>query len=76
MMDIPNDDAQNYSFCRLELLDTQLNEPMNQNLIKVSKIVRTTNKETLSLTFGDKCNKQPNVPYLLEYKDLESKIKT
>ena len=48
MMYISNDDAQNYSFCRLELLDTQPNEPMNQNLIKVPKIVKTTNKETLS----------------------------
>ena len=39
VMYIPNDDTQNYPFCRLQLvvetLDTQLNEPTNQNPLKV-----------------------------------------
>ena len=38
-MYIPNDDIENYPFCRLELpvkrFDTQLNEAFNQNSIKV-----------------------------------------
>ena len=42
LMYIPDDDTQNYPFCRLQLLglkrwDIQLNEPTNQNLIIVSK---------------------------------------
>ena len=45
---IPNDDAQNYFFCRLQLvvkrLDTQLYEPTNPNSLKVPKVVETTNK--------------------------------
>ena len=44
LMYIPNDDAQNYHFCRLH---TQLNEPTKQNLTKVLKVVKPTNKETL-----------------------------
>ena len=48
---IPNDDTQNYPFCRLpkldETQDTQLNEPTNQNLIKVPKVDKSTNKKTL-----------------------------
>ena len=44
LMYIPNDDTQNYSFRSLQLkwlkkLDTQLNEPTNQDLIKVSKVI-------------------------------------
>ena len=43
LMYIPNEDTQNYPFCRLQLviktveLNTQLYEPKNQNLIKVPK---------------------------------------
>ena len=48
---IPNDDTLNYPFCRLQLvverLDTQLNEPTNQNAIKVPKVVQPTNNNTL-----------------------------
>ena len=39
-MYIPNDDIQNYTF--LERLDNQLNEPTNQNFLKVSKDVKLT----------------------------------
>ena len=46
----------------LKRLDTQ-------NSIKVSKVVKPTNKKTLLQNFGDKCNKQPNVPSLPE--DIE-----
>ena len=31
----------------LKRLDTQLNKPTNQNLLKVPKVVRSTNKKTL-----------------------------
>ena len=46
LMYIPNDDPQNNPFCRLQL-DTQQNEPSNQNSIKVPKVDKTTNKKTL-----------------------------
>ncbi len=51
LMYIPNDVTQtNNPFGELQLvvkrLDTQLNEPTNQNLIKVPKVVRSTNKKT------------------------------
>ena len=45
LMYILNDYTQNYNFCRLQLdwlkcLDTQLNRPINQNLIEKPKIVK------------------------------------
>ena len=50
-MYISNGDTQNYLVCRLQLvvkrLDTQPNEPTNQNSIKVPKKVEPTNKKTL-----------------------------
>ena len=47
LMYIPNDDTQNYPFCRfLKQLDTQLNEPINQNSIKAPKVVKPKNKKT------------------------------
>ena len=46
---ISNDDTQNYPFYRFQLvikrLDTQLNIPTNKNSIKVTKIVKPTNKK-------------------------------
>ena len=36
----------------VETLDNQLNEPSNQNLIKLTKFVGTTNKKTLNKTLG------------------------
>ena len=46
---IPNDDTQNYHFCRLQLVvetrNTQLNEPTIRYTIKVSKVAKPTNKE-------------------------------
>ena len=51
-MYIPNDDTQNYHFCRLQLVvNAKLYEPTNQNKIKVSKVVNPTNKETLKHKF-------------------------
>ena len=44
---ILNDDTQNNPFCRLQLVDTQLNEPTNQNSMKVPKVVEPTNRKTL-----------------------------
>ena len=44
----PNDDTQNYAFCRLQLevetLDTQ---PTNQKSIEVPKVFKQTIKKTL-----------------------------
>ena len=45
-MHIPNDDTQNYPFCNLHLV-VETFETTNQNSIKVSKFVETTNKKTL-----------------------------
>ena len=49
LMNIPNDDTQNYPFCRIELmfktLYALLNEPTNQNSIKVPKVFNSTNKK-------------------------------
>ena len=43
LMYIPNDDTQNYPYHRLqlmvEILDTQLNEPTNQNSLKSRKLL-------------------------------------
>ncbi len=47
----PDDNTQHYPFCILQLwlkrLDTQLNEPTNQNSIKVPNVVAQMNKNTL-----------------------------
>ena len=52
-MYIPNDDTQNYTFCRLKLVvehqNTQLNKPTNHNLIKVPKVAGPTNKKMVLL---------------------------
>ena len=42
LMHIPNDDTQNYPFCRLKLV-----VQTNNNLVKVPKVVKPTNKKTL-----------------------------
>ena len=50
-MYIPNDDVQNYPFCRLQLkvetFKTKLNEPTNQNSNKAPEVVKPTNKKML-----------------------------
>ena len=50
LMYIPNDDIQNYRFCRLrivgEIFGHQPNEPTNQNSIKGPKVVKPTEKKT------------------------------
>ena len=67
LMYIPNDDKQitplDYNQ-GLKRLVTQLNESTNQNLVKVPKVVKPTNKKTLVKNFGDQCKKKPNVPFL------------
>ena len=50
LMYIPNDDEQNYPFCTLQwliFLDTQRNEPTNQNTTKILKLFDQTNNKTL-----------------------------
>ena len=55
-MYIPNNNAQNYPFYRLQLvvkrLDTQLNKPTNQNSIKAHKVGKPTNKKRYNKTLG------------------------
>ena len=52
---------------RFKRLDTQLNDSTYENSRKVHKVVMPTNKKTLIKNFGDKCNKQTNVPFLPAY---------
>ena len=57
LMYIPNDDTQNYPFCRLQLkllklLNTQLNEPTNQNSIKSSKLLHNRIRKRWFKTLG------------------------
>ena len=64
LMYIPNDDTQNYLFCRLKLmvikrLNTQLNESNNQNSPKVPKFGKPTNKKTFYKTFRTSAIKSP-----------------
>ena len=67
-MYIPNDDTENYPSvdynCLLKHLKTQLNEPTNQNSIKVHKVVKPTNKKTLGT----------NVPSLLSENNFQTKV--
>ncbi len=53
----PNDDAQNYAFCRLQLVVKTFGhltyEPTNHILIKLPKVVKPTNKKMLIYIFGD-----------------------
>ena len=49
-MYIPNDDTQNHPFCTLKLVvETQINEPTNQNSIKFPKVVQPTNEKLWGL---------------------------
>ena len=57
--------TQNYPFCRLQLVFETFKHSNNQSKFKVDpKVVKETNKKTLSKNFGDQRNKQPNVPSL------------
>ena len=51
LMYITNDNTQNYPFVDnyqwLKRLNTGLNKPINQNSVKVSKVVKPKNKKTL-----------------------------
>ena len=51
-MYIPNDDTQNYPLCRLQLVIETFGrptyEPTNQNTTNVLKVIKPTNKKTLS----------------------------
>ena len=61
-MYIPHDNTQNYHFCKVQLVvETfgQLNEPTNQNSLKIPKVVKPTNEKTLLQNFGKQLmNKQ------------------
>ena len=50
LMYIPNNVILNYSFCRLQLMvetfGYSTDEPTNQNLMKVPKVIESTNKKT------------------------------
>ena len=47
-----NNDTQNYPLLVVETFDTQLNEPTNQNLTKVPKVLKPTNKKCYYKTLG------------------------
>ena len=50
LMYIPNEETQNYPFCRLKLVIKMFRHSTkwtNKKLIKVPKIVKPTNKKTL-----------------------------
>ena len=50
-INLPNDETQNCLFFRLQWLkrlDTQRNEPTNQNLINVPKVLMPTNKKNIN----------------------------
>ena len=63
---IPNYDKQYYHFCRfdylLKRLDTSSLEPINQNLIKVPKVLTPNNKITWLWIFGYQRNFKSIVP--------------
>ena len=68
-MYIHNDDTQNYpSELQLvfENLDTQLNEPTNQNTLKVPKVVKPTNKKMLLYDMGSSVINSPMSPPSLQ----------
>ena len=49
-MYIPNDDTQNYQFCKLQLMVEKFgnsNELANKNSIKLPKVIKAANKKTL-----------------------------
>ena len=60
-----NDVTQNYSFCRLQLVNTQLNESINQNLIKVPKVQRI--RKRYHKTFVTSVMNSPIFPPSLPY---------
>ena len=55
-MQLPNNDLQNYPFCRLQLkverLDTHLIKPTNKNSIKVLKVFKLSNQKMFYKTLG------------------------
>ena len=68
LMFIPNDDTQNYLFCRFKLVVETFEHSIfliNQSkFTKVSKVVKPTNKKTLLSNLGDCCNIELMFPSL------------
>ena len=66
---IPNDDTQNYPFCRLkfvvETFEHSIKITNQSNFTKVPKVFKPTNKKTLLYDFEDLYNKQLTVPLSL-----------
>ena len=59
-------ETQIYPFCGIlwfKRLDTQYNEPTNQNSVKVPKVIDLQIRKRY-YKIGDYCNKRPNVPSL------------
>ena len=57
-MYIPNENTQNYPFCRLQLVvetfgNSTKCEPTNQNTLKVPKVFKPMNKMAFLKNFGD-----------------------
>ena len=61
-----DNDTYNYHISRLKLavetLDTQINQPTNQNAIKVSKVVKPSNKKQYHKTLGTSVINSPISP--------------
>ena len=43
------EETHNNPFCRFQLMVTELNEPTNQNSVKVLKVVKPTNNKTVGI---------------------------
>ena len=58
------DDTHNYPFCRfkwLKRLDTESNEPIKKNQLKVPKVVEPTNKKSFYKTLGTNIINSPKI---------------
>ncbi len=69
--------TQNYPLYKLQLvvesLETQVNEPAKQILIKAPKVVNSTNKKTLSLNLGTSVINSPMSPPSLSISFVSTK---
>ena len=62
LMYIPNDDPQKQTYYRFKL-----NEATNQDSVKVPKVVKSSNKKTVSYNFGDQCEKPKTLGTFIEF---------
>ena len=70
---IPNDDSQNNNQW-LKCLDTKNNDQTIQNLIKVSKFVKSMNQKTFTNNFGDQCKCKKKSTGFFKSRDFNQSI--